>query len=156
MAAIALELDALQKQLVKMGHQAKRQPETQQLCVPIVVDQIEYPLFIRLMESGSLLQMVTFFPETFEPEATSDLARLLHVINRELDLPGLGMDEGSHTFFYRLIIHGTQGTVNAALLSEHLKAMEHVCSLFSEPLLAVAGGKVRFDEILKRLTAPQK
>lgn len=153
MTHIPLELDALKDKLSELGYAAKQQSDTAQLVLPIQADDLECPLFFKAMASGGLLQMVTFFPETYEPGVVADLARLLHVINRQLDLPGLGMDEASQTFFYRLMLPAVEDKIEVGSLEAFVKAMKHVCEMFGPTLMAVATGSVKLDAILAELGA---
>ncbi|MFQ5729728.1 MAG: YbjN domain-containing protein, partial [Waddliaceae bacterium] len=97
-------LDALLKFLKKKNYDAKLQRETQQIYIILKLEEKEFPLFLRIFEQSDLLQLLVFMPIQIKPGTHADLARLLHLINKELDIPGFGMDENSEVAFYRCML----------------------------------------------------
>jgi hypothetical protein len=80
----------------------------------------------------------------------ADLARLLHLLNKELDVPGFGMDEMAGVVFYRLMLPTPKKKIDADLLLAFLKTVEHVCQMFSTPIEAISTGQMTLDEILAK------
>lgn len=147
---LALNTDAILKYLVEKKFQAQYQPETKQIYVNIKIEQSEFPLFIRATDESDLLQLITFIPRNIKPSAVSDVARLLHLFNRELDLPGFGMNEQTGHIFYRCIIPCTNRKFDPTILEAFLSSVTIVCKNFAPSIVAVADGAITFDDLLKK------
>jgi hypothetical protein len=166
--------EALLSFMRKHKFEADIQAETQQVFTIIKVQQKEYPLFLRVFDEGHLLQLLVFIPSHLEPsegassgkrpthgeanshraekqrEILNDLARLLHLLNKELDVPGFGMDEIAGAVFYRLMLPTPKKKIEEDLLLAFLKTVEHVCRMFAAPIEAVSVGQTTLDEILAK------
>lgn len=132
------------------GYEANIQAETKQVYTILKISDREYPLFLRIFDEGHLLQVLVFIPCQINEEVVNDLARLLHLINKELDVPGFGMDEAAGVVFYRLMLPTPKKKVDPELLQAFLKTTEQVCSMFALPIQAVAYGHTTLEEILKK------
>jgi hypothetical protein len=143
-------LKALQDYLRKKQYDASIQEETQQVFVLFKFDGREFPLFARILPEGSLLQLLVFMPTSFSKETVNDVARLLHLLNKELDLPGFGIDETAGVVFFRCMLPMHNGEIPDTVLDAFLNSMELVCKTFSPAIEAVASGAATYDEILKR------
>ena len=153
---IPLSLKDIQKHLQARNLIAEEQKETNQLYVALKIAEREFPLFIRIFEGGELLQLLAFFPCNTTPETLGDTARLLHLLNKELDVPGFGMDENSSVVFYRCMIPAKDEEVDDALLNAYLNSIELVCRSFAPVIVAVAVGAATFNEILKKAEEQSK
>lgn len=147
--------DALLTYLKKNNYKADLQDETKQVYTVLSASGKEYPLFLRIFDGGHLLQLLIFLPCGLNPDILPDMARLLHLLNKELDLPGFGMDELSGAIFYRLMIPTPKKKLEDEVLQAFLKTLEHVCNMFSPPIEAVANGALTLQEILKKATNPK-
>lgn len=159
----------------KQKYESDIQQDTQQVYTIFKINQKEYPLFLRVFDEGHLLQLLVFVPCHLEPneqfalgkkgekskeiEASkdghnkvviADLARLLHLLNKELDVPGFGMDEMAGVVFYRLMLPTPKKKIEGDLLLAFLKTIEHVCQMFSTPIEAVSSGQMTLDQILAK------
>lgn len=154
----------------KNKYEADIQSDTQQVYTIFKIDKKEYPLFLRVFDEGHLLQLLVFIPCMLEPNEhlvlgkkshldstphsqqsiIADLARLLHLLNKELDVPGFGMDEMAGVVFYRLMIPTPKKKIEDDLLLAFLKTVEHVCQMFSTPIEAVSSGQMTLDQILAK------
>lgn len=158
----------------KHQYEADIQGDTQQVYTIFKLNQKEYPLFLRVFDEGHLLQLLVFIPSHLEPNEQftlgkkeiesgtdesshpqqkaiiADLARLLHVLNKELDVPGFGMDEIAGVIFYRLMLPTPKKKIESELLFAFLKTVEHVCQMFSTPIEAVSSGQMTLDQILAK------
>lgn len=172
--------DALLAFMRKNKFEADIQSDTQQVYTIFKINQKEYPLFIRVFDDGHLLQLLVFIPCHLEPneqialgkkqQATEthshktsspkgvvgDIARLLHLLNKELDVPGFGMDEMSGVVFYRLMLPTPKKKIEEDLLLAFLKTTEHVCKMFATPIEAVSSGQMTLDEILAKAQEMEK
>ena len=168
--------ESLLQFMQKNKYEADIQPDTQQVYTIFKLNQKEYPLFLRVFDEGHLLQLLVFIPCHLEPneefilekkeresqEASesskkteqkaiiADLARLLHLLNKELDVPGFGMDETAGVVFYRLMLPTPKKKIESDLLLAFLKTVEHVCQMFSTPIEAVSSGQMTLDQILAK------
>ncbi len=159
----------------KNQYESDIQADTQQVYTIFKINQKEYPLFIRVFDEGHLLQLLVFIPCHLEPNEQfalgkkgsepshsesskgknqkamiADLARLLHLLNKELDVPGFGMDEMAGVIFYRLMLPTPKKRIEEDLLLAFLKTVEHVCQMFSTPIEAVSSGQMTLDQILAK------
>ncbi|WP_068470359.1 YbjN domain-containing protein [Candidatus Protochlamydia phocaeensis] len=134
----------------KNKYEADIQADTQQVYTILKLSQKEYPLFLRVFDDGHLLQMLAFIPCQLQREIVPDMARLLHLLNKELDVPGFGMDEMAGVVFYRLMLPTPKKKIDGDLLLAFLKTIEHVCQMFATPIEAVGFGQTTLDEILQK------
>lgn len=165
--------DSLLNFMQKNKYEANIQSDTQQVYTIFKINKKEYPLFLRVFDDGHLLQLLVFIPCALEPnqkfafdkktkrepsesssdkskESVADLARLLHLLNKELDVPGFGMDEMAGVVFYRLMLPTPKKKFDEDLLVAYLKTAEHVCQMFSTPIEAVSSGQMTLDQILAK------
>ena len=164
---INVTLESILDFMQKNEYEANIQQDTQQVYTILKIEDKEYPLFVRVFDDGHLLQLLAFIPCALEanerfnlnPEATSertvspattDVARLLHLLNKELDIPGFGMDEMAGMVFYRLMLPTPKKKIDADLMLAFLKTVEHVCQMFSAPIEAVSAGHATLNEILAK------
>ncbi|MFI0435657.1 MAG: YbjN domain-containing protein [Parachlamydiaceae bacterium] len=158
----------------KNQYESDIQGETQQVYTILKINQKEYPLFLRVFDEGHLLQLLVFLPSHLEANeqhlsdrkiplhdgreskneekkrVIADLARLLHLLNKELDVPGFGMDEIAGIVFYRLMLPTPKKKIDSDLLLAFLKTLEHVCQMFATPIEAVSSGQMTLDQILAK------
>lgn len=165
----SLTLPSIQSVLRQHHYMADIQSETQQVYTVLRVPPQEYPLFIKICDDGHLVQLLAFIPSNLEPNrrfllgredgegnpsrATTqpfvpDLARLLHLLNKEIDLPGFGMDELSGIIFYRLMLPTSKGRLDTDLFLMFVKSIEQVCRLFAPAVTAMTSGQMTLEEVL--------
>lgn len=147
---IPLDLNTIRKHLKSQGIEAELQKETGQLCILLKIADREYPLFIRIYEGGDLLQLLAFLPCNTKPETVADTARLLHLLNKEIDTPGFGMDEDPHVVFYRCMIPVKDKQIDGNIFDSYINATQIVCQSFAPVVAAVAYGAVTFEDVLKK------
>lgn len=147
---IPLTNDQIKKYLTSKGIQSEIQKETDQVSVILKLGNKEYPLFFRVYEGGELLQLLTFLPCNTKEETVAGTARLLHLLNKEIDTPGFGMDEAAEVVFYRCMIPTKEAQVEEKLLDAYLNATEIVCQSLAPVIAAVAYGALTFEEVLKK------
>ena len=142
--------NALLPFLKKNDFQADIQEETQQVYIILKLLEREFPLFIRVFDEGHLLQLLAFIPCPLQEETVPDMARLLHLLNKELDVPGFGMDEMAAVVFYRIMIPTPKKKIEEDLLLAFIHTIEHVCKMFTGPIEAIAHKQMTLDEILEK------
>jgi len=146
----------LMSALEKLGAKASVQDKTNQIYTTFSHNGYEYPMFLRQLEGGNLLQMLTFVPCNIEEGASVDLNRLLHMINKELDMPGFCCDEDSKTVFYRVVIPCINKQVEEALFQAYYQATKHVCSMFGTIVHAIAINAMTLEEMMKNAQSEQE
>lgn len=147
---IPLDLNSLLAFFQQQGHLAEIQADTNQIYFSIKVESREFPVFSRVFEESGLLQVLVFFPCAIESTSISDMARLLHMFNKELDLPGFGMDEGSGVVFFRWMISTQNQKIPEEFVSACLGTLKTVCSNFTAVVEAVASGSITFDALVEK------
>ncbi len=145
-----LTLENIQNFLRKKKYDANIQEETKQVFTILKLSEREFPLFIRIFEEGNLLQLLAFFPCQVNEESRGSVARLLHLFNKELDVPGFGMDEVMGVVFFRCMIPTSKGKLDEALFETFLHTIELACKTFSQTIEAIAGNLVNLDEMIKK------
>lgn len=136
--------------LKKNDFKAEVQKETGQIVSIFNIANQEFPLFLRRFEGSELLQLLVFIPSQIKNGAKTDLARLLHMINKELDIPGFGMDEESGTCFYRIMLPTIENGIDERILESYLKSLKAVCEQIGPTVMAVANEVASFDEIVRK------
>lgn len=152
---VALTLQALQEHLKVMKLEPQLQKETNQLIIIYKVGGVDFPLFFRIFEGGELLQMITFIPCNVKASAVSDLARLLHLLNKEVDLPGFGMDEKAGIVYYRFMLPALRGQVEGEILETVIDTIKKISETFSNVIAAVAVGAASFEDVMKKASQSQ-
>lgn len=147
---IQLSLDSLFNFLTKTGLDVKRQPETNQLYILFKIHDQEFPLFIRIMEEGELLQLLAFMPISLEEKTNPELARLLHLFNKEIDIPGFGMDENSKVAFYRTVLPATENKISGEIVAGYINSIKVICETFFPVVVAVVTGSASYADIVKK------
>lgn len=132
------------------------QVETNQVYAFLKVDDREFSLFARIFDGKNLLQLIAFFPKQTSPKSITDTARLLHLFNKELDIPGFGMDEGSKIVFFRCMIPTFQGKLDSEVFDSFYNSLFHACKHFAAPIEAVSSGEISFEDFLKKTVEKQK
>jgi hypothetical protein len=141
----------LLQELKKLGYDAQVQEETQQIYFLFKDDmKREFPLFIRILHEGELVQILTFIPCNVKEEQKNDVARFLHMVNKELDVPGFCMDEASLTVFYRLILPAHKKEMADDIFEAFVKTSQVVCKTFTQAIEALAAGAMTLDDVLKK------
>jgi hypothetical protein len=157
---IQLTLDALVAFMRKNKFEADIQHDTKQVYSILKVQNREYPLFLRIFESSHLLQVIVFIPSHLTPLSPSDtkekehifgdVARFLHLVNKELDVPGFGMDENAGVVFYRLMLPSTHKRVDEDVLIAYIKTAQHVCQMFSGAIEGISSGQMTLKQVLEK------
>lgn len=129
---------------------AKVQPETKQIYIIFEHEESQFPLFIRELHDGELIQLLSFIPCNVETAHMNDLGRLLHMLNKELDMPGFCLDEASSTVFYRLMMPTLKKEFQPDVLEALINTSQMVCKSFATVIEALATGAMTLAEILKK------
>lgn len=148
---LSLKIDDLHDYLIKEQFPVQIQKETQQIYMIYKIEKREFPLFIRVFPGGDLLQLISFIPCNLKAGSHGDLARLLHMLNKELDIPGFGMDENANLIFYRVMIPAVDKQVNEDHLKRYVNSIEQILINFGSLIAMVAFGATSFDDVRKQI-----
>ena len=141
---------ALIGSLEKIGVKGTFQQENKQIFSTLSINGFDYPMFIRRLQGGQLMQVITFIPCTLEDGTMNDVGRLLHMINKELDMPGFCCDEDSKTVFYRIIVPCLNQNVDEDLFHAYVNTTKQVCTMFGTIIQALAVKAMKLDEMLEK------
>ncbi len=126
------------------------QKETGQVFVILNIQSYEVPVFFLLRPESELLQMVAYLPYTLPKDKVGETARLLHILNKEIDMPGFGMDEKAELIFYRAVLPCPSGKVDKNLFNMHFGSTRVVCDTFMHAVAMIVSGTMSVDEVLKQ------
>lgn len=129
------------------------QKETGQVFVIYKIQDFDVPVFFLLRPESGLLQMVGYLPYQIPTKTLADAARMLHILNRELDLPGFGMDESEKLMFYRAVLPCLSGKVDKQLFNMYLGTTRIACDTFMNAIGVIVSGTTTVDEVMKNKDA---
>ena len=147
---LELKLNALLEYLRSKNFDAHIQHETKQIYLIFKIHRKDFPVFIRLFEEHSLLQILIFMPCLLTENGLNDTARLLHLLNKELDMPGFGLDENAGAIFYRLTIPFFTKKFDETLLDGFLNSVKELSTTLYPAIELAATGTATLDQILKQ------
>lgn len=146
-----LEIETLLTHFQKATPTAVFQEETNQILITIKVEKVEFPMFVRITETQELLQMLAFFPCNIKPGCQEDTARCLHLLNKELDIPGFGMDDLNGLIFYRCMIPCLNQEFEPALVDKFFTAVQMICKSFLPMVFAISQGNLKFADMADQM-----
>lgn len=152
---VGLTNEGLLEYLRQKNFDVQFQPETKQISAHVVVGRESYPFFVKLDTDSGILQLLVFIPYALQPNTAPDIARLLHYCNKEIDLPGFGIDELVGAIYYRCVLVGTKGEIAEEVLDKALRAIPRLCETFFPIIIMSMSGKMRFDTVLQKAKKEQ-
>lgn len=126
------------------------QKETDQIYIILHIQNTEVPVFMSVRGEGYLLQTIAYLPFEIHKSTLADLARVLHLINRELDMPGFGMDEVQRLMFYRLVFPNFDQELNEKSIELQLGTTRMGCESFMEAIASIISGTTKLEDIIKQ------
>ncbi len=135
---LKLTLSELLHHLKKSYKDAELQDENKQIAIMLKIKDKEVPFFVGILHEA-LVQMIAYLPYEMKTEAAGDIGRFLHHLNKELDLPGFGMDEEAGLLFYRAVIPCLKPEVEEELIEAYCKTLERAVESVLEGIDAVTG-----------------
>lgn len=140
------------------------------MATAFYIGQKRFPTFLKALDEGNLLQILIFIPSYLKPnngfsigegklktasvnkEMTSvaDLSRLLHLLNKELDIPGFGIDEQGGSVYYRAVLQTPKKTVEDELLLKILGNAQKLCASFLIPIEAMSAGVMTLQQFIEK------
>ena len=151
---IKLNQDELIKLLNKFQLEPTLQSETDQIYIVMKIADQEVPIFLGIRSEETLLQSVAYIPYQLEEKALNEVSRVLHILNRELDVPGFGLDEQQKLMFYRCVILCPDHELDEKILELYLATTRIAVESFMGAISMVASGKQTVDDFLKKKDGP--
>lgn len=148
---IPLDLNQFVDHFKSLNYLCYIQTETGQICLDLPVLDGKLPTFIRIYDTQDLFQFILILPITIEPGSVGSVARLLHILNKEIDLPGFCLDEQNNIVFYRMSIPALNGKVDKNLLDTMLKSMQNLAAQFIPIIAQAANGQLDLEQMLEQL-----
>ena len=143
-----LDYTNLENTIKKLGYAATFQKESGQLVTAFEIKGTEYPVFMRITEQSTLLQIVMFLPCKSDEKTLPDTLRLLNLFNRELDFPGFGYDEASKLIFYRIVLTAFDNKMIPNIAFEKIfKILPSIAATFAPLTHLVCSGNKSFNDI---------
>ena len=137
--------------LTSQDIKAEPQKETNQIYFLLNHEDMNFPSFIRPLDGGNLLQIMVFIPVNVQKTGAGNLSRFLHMANKELDMPGFGMDEASSSVFYRVVVPTMEQKIDDTLFKAYIKTCHDVCATFCTIIQALSIGAITMEEVLSQL-----
>jgi len=144
-----LNHDSLLKYLNKLELEPTFQKETDQIYILMKIKGVDVPIFLGIQQDSSLLQILAYLPYQLHQEALGEVARMLHLLNKQLDMPGFGMDENEKLMFFRCVIPCPGDKVNEELLGMYIGTLRLACDTFMYAIGTIAAGTKKVDDLLK-------
>lgn len=116
----------------------------------------DMPLFFVIRNEGNVLQLISYFPYQLPSNQVASTARLLHLLNRDLDVPGFGMDEEQSLIFYRLVLPCFNKQVDSMLLRTYIDTIKIVCDSFSHAIGLISSGNMDLDVLKQQIKEEYK
>lgn len=147
---VALDLTSIYNHLKGKGLDVKLQADTQQIYQVVTINDLEYALFVKISEEKTTLQLMLFYPIPLKDQYFGDVGRVLHLINKTIDVPGFCMDENARIVFYRSVIPAIDNIINDDLLDAFTASTKLIAETFSNVIQAVAQGAASYEEVAKK------
>jgi hypothetical protein len=145
---IELNNDAILEFLKEEGCDPKVQKETNQIYIIYERGQNQFPTFFRIYEGEDRFQVILFFPNPMPKSKidSGEVARLLLALNKEIDFPGLGLDEDVRLVFHRFLLPTKTKSIDRGQLEMIMKALPKICDELYPVVYNFMYGKESFDE----------
>jgi len=163
-------LEDLMEFLKKNKIPAEIEKESQQVATAFYIGQKRFPLFLKALDQGNLLQILIFIPSYLKPNndfsiagekfktaslnreisSVAELSRLLHLLNKELDIPGFGIDEQGGSVYYRAVLQTPKNTIQDELLLNIIRNAQKLCASFLIPIEAMSAGVMTLQQFIEK------
>lgn len=141
----------LLKHLEEKQLKPQLQTETGQIVMAFRLNNKDFPIFLRIAEDEDFLQVLSFLPTKIKEGQHSAIARFLHHVNNQVNLPGFSMDDQQDLVFYRIILPCPDRVVNEAMLEKFLGAIFNVSNTFFPIVSSLAEATIPYKDAMKKL-----
>lgn len=143
--------EGLLDHLKEKGLKPELQKETGQIYVVNKTKAGEFPIFLRIYENQTQLQIIVFFPTQIPDNRLDSVSRLLHHLNKEVDMPGFGLDEDLRLVFHRTMIPVYGPYLGSTILDLYIGAIPGLCENIYPLIQQAISSKLSFDEIKQKI-----
>ncbi|EPP35063.1 bacterial sensory transduction regulator family protein [Chlamydia ibidis] len=151
-----LDENNLSKFLNESGFSPSVERESGLAYINIQANDCDLPLFFVIRNKGDVLQMICYLPYQLQDNQKGSTARLLHLLNRDIDIPGFGMDEEQGLIFYRLVIPCLNKEINGNLIRVYIDTITLVCDSFAHAIGLISSGAMNLDELKQQAQKEHK
>ena len=144
-------LPELLNHLSKNGYIVDLEHDSREIFTILKLANLDFPIYLRIFTESSLIQLITYIPSQLSKITLNETARLLHILNKEVDMPGFGLDENALLIFYRQVLPLHQRQIDEDLFLSYLNTSEQITQLFNSAIQAVASGKATPEVALKEI-----
>jgi hypothetical protein len=140
---LELKLPTILDHIKKEYSDAEIQEEHKQIALMLKLGEKEeknVPLFIGVLHD-TVVQMIAYLPYELKKDAAAEVGRFLHLLNKQLDVPGFGMDEESGLIFYRVVIPCLKPELEGELLDAYIRTIKTASASILEGIDAAANDK---------------
>lgn len=142
-------VNALIAYLRENNAQPELQKETGQVFLLHQLQGYEVPIFFLLRPESTLLQIIAYLPFRIPDKTLGDTARLLHILNRDLDMPGFGIDESEKMSFFRCVVPALDGKIEKRFFNMYLATSKIACDTFMRAIGMIVSGSAPLEDVLK-------
>lgn len=146
-----LTQDSLFQFLKKNKLEPTLQKESGQIYIVASIANQDVPIFFGIRRDGLILQIIAYLPFEIRPQSVPEVARLLHYLNKELDIPGFGMDEPHELLFYRTIVPCKRAEFDEELFDIYLSTLKVACDTFMGAIAMIGSGASSFEEAIQKM-----
>jgi hypothetical protein len=147
--AFEITQDSLFHFLKEKNYAPSLDQDSGQVYVVMNFTKYDIPIFFGIRGEGRLLQTIAYLPFEVKTNTLAQVARLLHILNKKVDMPGFGMDESQKLLFYRCVVPCMNGQLNGKLLELYLGTSRVACETFINAIALVAMGSATVEDALK-------
>ncbi|MBJ7450004.1 MAG: YbjN domain-containing protein [Parachlamydiales bacterium] len=147
---IKLSLFQISKILKEKGYLPTIDEDNQQFFIIHKIDEMELPLFFKVASSFQHIQVIAYLPIKVDPEVYNDVARLLHQINCEIDVPGFGLEEKEGMIMFRIFVPCQNGYCTSEFVLSFIDVIHRAFESYKNLILAVVEKETTLDEILAK------
>ncbi len=153
---LSLNINHFCDHIKSLGYVCHIQDQTGQICVDLPVLDGTLPTFIRIYDTQDLFQIIVIYPMKITDGSLNTVSRLLHILNKEIDLPGFCLDETLNIVFYRMAFPALDGQIHKKLLDTMLVSVQNLSTQFIPPIAQAANGLIDLEELLKKAKEKKK
>lgn len=139
----------LKQHLAKKFPQIAMEPQGNQLLATMIIGNKDYPFFVRIFDEGVVYQLIAFIPCSWHSHYTPQMAQLLHLLNKELEIPGFGLDDTIRIAFFRAMLFAKNSHFDEQLLDAMVEAVEVACETFTPVITQVANGELSYLDVVR-------
>jgi len=113
--------------------------------------QLQYVPVEASAHGDHLLQIVSTLPFQYNAGLAGDVARMILLVNKILELPGFGLSEADKACYYHYVHICPKGEINGPLLLDLLPTFIHYVDEFGPVIEDIASGNKTHQEAIEEM-----